>query len=588
MERSNIDEQFKLTSFLADLVEINQELSTFLDLDPLLNRIAEATRHFVPYEVFAILLLDENRGELFYRFAIGHPEHAIRDLRVRLGEGIIGTAAREKRTMVIDDVSEDARYIDVVSGTQSELAIPLISKGRVLGVLDIESPKPAYFNEDHVRALNMLAGQVAIALENASLYESERRNREILSLLYDISLEVASTLDVNELIDKIAGAVKTTIGYDIFSILLLDESSRSLRPRMVFRDQSQSFEKTHIPLGAGLTGLAALEQRPIRVGNVSEDARYIRVHPETKSELVIPLAFKGRLIGVLDLESRNESQFTEYDERLLMTLATRIASALVNAELYEKVTESEQRLEQELAIARQIQLQLLPEEVGPAGPLELAVSFDSVAHLGGDHYDVIRFDDNRVAITVGDVSGKGAPAALYAALASGIIRTRATRKYPPAEMLELVNRTLQQRPIASQYIALVYAVFDPASGQLTLANAGLPYPIHVHGDDSSYLDLSGIPLGLFSHSTYRERTLELEENDIVVFYTDGIVERRNGDGEEYGLRRLAAAVLGHRREPPAEILRSIQTELEEFTGGRPAGDDQTMIVMKMGPEGMRL
>ena len=277
----------------------------------------------------------------------------------------------------------------------------------------------------------------------------------------------------------------------------------------------------------------------------------------------------------------NGNHFTEYDERLLMILATRIASALVNAELYEKVAENEKRLDSELEIAREIQRQLLPDRIPSIGALHLAVSFKPVAHLGGDLYDFIRFDDGRVAIVVGDVSGKGAPAALYGALVSGIIRTRATRKYPPAQMLELVNKSLQQRPIATQYVALTYAIYDPERKQMTFANSGLPYPVHVRAGREGFLDLAGIPLGLCPGSTYQERTLEFETGDLVVFYTDDIVERMDSGGEEFGLRRLSQIVLQEREQNPEGIIESIEGELERYSSKSSAQDDQTIFVMKM-------
>ena len=248
------------------------------------------------------------------------------------------------------------------------------------------------------------------------------------------------------------------------------------------------------------------------------------------------------------------------------------------------MAENERRLDSELEIAREIQRQLLPDRIPPIGPLKLAVSFTPVAHLGGDLYDLIRFDDGRVALAVGDVSGKGAPAALYGALASGIIRTRATRKYPPAQMLELVNKTLQQRPIATRYVALIYAVYDPELKQLTFANSGLPYPIHVHADHEGFLDLAGIPLGLFPDSTYEERILELETGDLIVFYTDGIVERRDSGGEEFGLKRLSQVIREHREKNPEGIIESIEHELERYSSKSPAHDDQTIFVMKMTDE----
>ena len=578
--------RFSDTRFLSDLIEINHEITSILDLDPLLQKIAETTRRFIPYQVFAILLLDESTDELYYRFSMGHPAEVVTNFRVPIGHGIIGTAARDKRPVVVDDVSKDSRYINVVAGTRSELAVPLICKGRVLGVLDIESPELGFFREEQVRMLHLLASQIAIAIENANLYESERRNHELLSLLHDISLEIASTLEVEQVINKIAEAVKSTVDYHIFSILLLNESDKILRPRTVFRHNVEAYEKFDVPLGQGLIGNAALRNRAIRIGDVSHDDRYINVHSETVSEMVIPLAYKGRVIGALDLESTERDHFTEYDERLLMTLATRIASALVNAELYEKVAENERRLDNELEIAREIQLQLLPEAIPPIGGLEMAVLFTPAAHLGGDLYDMIRFNDGRFAISVGDVSGKGAPAALYGALASGVIRTRATRKYPPGQMLELVNQSLKQRPIGTQYIALVYAVYEPATRELTFSNSGLPYPICAHGNGSGvgYLDVSGIPLGLLSNSKYEERIIKIKDGDLIVFYTDGIAERRDPDGEEFGLKRLAELVQNNRDKTSDEVVKVVAEALKRYGGGTAAHDDQTLLVMKMNPE----
>ena len=566
--------------YLHELIKINLEITSILDLDPLLGKIAETTARFIPYQVFAILLVDDESNDLYYRFSIGYPAEVVDKVRVPVGQGIVGTAALERRPVVVDDVSQDSRYINVLPGTRSELAVPLISKDRVLGVLDIESPTPAYFRDEQVQILNILASQIAIAIDNATLYESERRNRRLLALLHEISLEVASTLDVNVLVNKIATAVKVAVDYDILSVFLLDGSKR-LKRKMVFRHDTEGHEKFDLALGEGLIGTAALENRSVRVSDVSSDDRYISVHGETISEMAIPLAFKGSVIGVLDLESRKPDHFSDHDERILMTLATRIASALVNADLFERVAENERQFSNELEIAREIQLELLPESIASLGPLEIAVAFHPAAHLGGDLYDLIRFDDGRLALAIGDVSGKGAPAALYSALTSGIIRTRATRKYPPAQMLELVNRSLQQRRITSLYIALTYAICDPDRGQLTLANSGLPYAIHVHDNECGFIDVAGIPLGLFPDSKYQERVVDLAKDDLIVFYTDGAVELPSPSGEEFGLKRLAEVVQRHQDESPSEVIESIQNALSRHSGGMPAPDDQTFLVIKM-------
>jgi phosphoserine phosphatase RsbU/P len=567
---------------LSTLIEINHEITSILDLDQLLKKIADLTYKIVPFEIFAIFLVDDEKQELYHRFAIGHPPEVVRNLRIKLGEGVTGTAALERRPVIVDDVRQYPRYIEAVKAARSELAVPLISKNHVVGVLDIESPQPGYFREEQVRVLNLLASQIAIAIENANVYESERRNRELLALLYEISLDMGSTLEVDELVHKIAAAVKSKINYHSFSIFLLDERQSLLRPRFVIRSNELEQQKIGLALGMGLIGTAAKLNEPVRVADVTLDPRYLPVHGETRSELVVPLTWKGRVVGVVDLESTEVNYFTEYHQRFLMTLASRIASSLVNAELYARVAENEKRMQSEMRIAREIQRQLMPDEIPSLPPLTMAVLFKPVAQLGGDLYDWIEFDDGRLAIVLGDVAGKGAPAALYGALSSGVIRTRAGRKYPPGQMLELVNKTLYQRPIEGQFVALTYAIYEPKSRTMTLANSGLPYPLLVRAGQSTYLDVAGIPLGLFPDSTYEETQLSLQAGDVLVFHSDGVVEMRNDAGEDFGLKRLADVVRVNCEKPADDIVKAVSASLAEFIGRVRPQDDRTMIVMKMG------
>jgi len=568
-------------NFLTTLVEINHDITSTLDLDQLLKRIAELTNRIIPYQIFAIFLVDDARHDLYYRFGIGHQQNVVQTLRISFGEGLIGTAALEKRTVIVDDVRDDPRYIEVVKEARSELAIPLMLKNRVVGVLDIESPEIAYFREQQVSILNMLASQIAIAINNAHIFESERHNREMLSMLYEVSLDMTSTLEIDEVFRRIAAAVKSTVNYHIFSIFQLDERTGVLSLKTVVRSNERELKKLTVPLGDGLVGAAAMMSVPVRVGNVLGDPRYINVHSETRSELAVPLRHKGKVIGVVDLESTQIDYFTENHERMLTMLGSRIAAALVNAQLYARVSDNERRMDREMKIAREIQLQLMPEEVPTIEPLDIAVMFRPVAHLGGDLYDFIHFDDGRLAFVVGDVTGKGAPAALYAALSSGIIRTRATRKYPPGQMLELVNKTLYSRPIESQYCALMYAIYDPATRRIVLSNSGLPYPLLSRKGAPRFLELAGVPVGLFPDSQYQELDLPLESGDVLVFYSDGLVEARDAANEDFGLKRLATIVQENSEKTAEQIVAAVNTAVEEFVARTPFHDDRTLIVVKM-------
>ena len=163
-----------------------------------------------------------------------------------------------------------------------------------------------------------------------------------------------------------------------------------------------------------------------------------------------------------------------------------------------------------------------------------------------------------------------------------MIRTRAGRKYPPAQMLELVNKTLYQRPVEGQYIAVVYSIYEPASGRITIANSGLPYPLLVRDAQATYMDIGGIPLGLLPESKYQETELQLLPNDVLVFYSDGVVEMRNEAGEEFGLKRLGETVRQNREKSPDEIVKAVSASLADFIGRVRPQDDRTMIVVKMG------
>ena len=569
------------TNFLATLVEINHEITSILDLDELLKKIAELTHRIVPYEIFAIFLVDEKTEELYHRFSIGYPQDVVKKLRIPIGDGITGMAAFERKPVVVDDVRNYPAYIEAVKEARSELAVPLIAHNFVVGVLDIESKEIGYFREEQVRLLNLLASQIAIAIENAKVYESERKSRELLALLYEISLDMGSTLEIGELVKKIAAGVKSRIKYHIFSIFLLDERDGLLKPKFIIRSNEEEHRKLALPLGTGLVGTAAQLNEPLRIGDVTKDPRYLNIHSETLSELVVPLTSKGRVVGVLSLESTERDYFTDNHQRFLMTLASRVASALVNAELYARVSDNEQRMDREMKIAREIQRQLMPDELPSIPPLSMAVFFKPVAQLGGDLYDWIQFDDGRLAIVVGDVAGKGAPAALYGAMSSGIIRTRAGRKYPPGQMLELVNKTLYQRPIESQYVAVTYSIYEPVTRKITLANSGLPYPLLIRSGQPSFLDVGGIPLGLFADSKYEETTLTLEAGDVLVLYSDGLVESRNDNGDDFGMRRLADTVGVNHEKSPNEIVKAVRDTLAKFIGRRRPHDDRTMIVIKM-------
>ena len=563
------------------LLEVGDVLATSLDLDTTLRRVAEVVRKVIDYEIFAILLLNEKTQELRFRFQVGYPPEFAERARVKVGEGVTGQAAQSRQAVLVDDVTQDPTYIAAVPNVRSELAVPLVTKNRVIGVIDLEAREPGYFNEEHSRLLTLVASRIAGGIENAQLYTRTTRQARILLLLNEIARELSSILNLDELLSRVAELLRRLIDYQMFSILLLDSSGEKLQHRFSLRFHENIHLKHEVPLGRGLVGHAAESKQAILVPDVSKDPRYIEGNPETRSELVVPLIYKDKVIGVLDLEHTRRGFFTDDHRRTMMTLAAQVAIAIENARLYEEIARQERRLERDLALARELQMRLLPQALPKLPNLELAAKFVPARAIGGDLYDFIPYSLSRLGIVIGDVSGKGAPAAIYAALVSGILRSHAPIEPGPAEMLRAVNLSLAERRIEAQFVSLIYAVWDDAHRTLVVANSGLPRPIHVHAGKNHVVEATGLPLGLFDDANYDEFRFKMKPGDVFVFFSDGILDARNRHGEMFGRGRVEKLIEECGGRSADCVVDILFKAVAEHSAGVETFDDQTVVAIKV-------
>lgn len=563
------------------LLEVADVVNTTLDLETTLRRVAELVRKVIDYEIFAILLLNEQRQELYLRFQVGYPPEVADRMRVKIGQGITGRAAQLRQAVLVGDTSTLDYYIPAVPNVHSELAIPLIVKNRVIGVIDIEAREKEYFTEEHKRLLTLIASRMAIGIENARLHTRTTRQARALLLLNEIARELTSILNLDELLKRIAELLNRLIDYQIFSILLLDARGEKLQHRFSQRFQERLHLKHDIPLGRGVVGYAAQAKEAVLVPDVSKSARYISVNPETKSELAVPLIYKEKVIGVLDLEHTRRGYFTEDHKRTLTTLAAQIAIAIENARLYEEIAKQEQRLERDLALARELQFRLLPHSRPKMQNLEVEAKFVPARAIGGDLYDFVPYSLSRLGIAIGDVSGKGAPAAIYAALVSGILRSHAPIEPGPAEMLSAINLSLAERRIDAQFVSIIYAVWDDERRTLLVANSGLPRPIYCHDGKIEVIEATGLPLGLFDEADYDEFTFRAKPGDLFVFFSDGILDARNRHGELFGRERVEKLVAGCTAQSPDCVVNNIFQAVTEHAAGVETFDDQTVVAIKV-------
>jgi sigma-B regulation protein RsbU (phosphoserine phosphatase) len=568
------------TGDLTFLTQMADALNTTLDLQTLLNRTSELVRSVIHYKIFSILLLNDRANDLRMRFQIGHTPEAQR-MRFPMGKGIVGQVALTRQPQLINDVSTVPGYIPANPNVRSELAVPLIAKNRLIGVMDLESEQPGYFQAEHLRLLTLTASRIAQAIENARLYTRVSRQAETLTVLNEIATELASILDVDPLLAKVGQLLRRLIDYQMFSIMLLDDKGETLITRYAWRFGRADAPMRKISVTMGLVGAAVREWRPINVRDVSKDPRYIPMNPETRSELVVPLFYKGRSIGVLDLEHTRIGFFNEDHVRVMSTMAAQIAIAIENARLYQAVKRQEQQLERDIAMAREVQLRLLP--IGPPvhKRAEFAVNFLPARTIGGDLYDFVEYSHHQTAIVMGDVSGKAAPAALFAALVSGIMRSEATQRPSPAVMLTILNDALQERRLDSQYVVMLFALWNDENMTLQIANSGAVQPIFCRSGESSPIKAEGFPLGLFPGVTYEEFNIATQPGDVIIFVSDGILDAENEKGDMYGEERLSRLLCSLRDKPAAQIASAIMADVSEFQGSQTRFDDETIIVLRV-------
>lgn len=570
------EDRAELLDFLLEISEVTSET---LDLDRILASLAGMIKEVIPYDLFAILLYSERLRGLKIRYSIGHRDEVVRNLVLSLEEGVVGAAGKTRKAVLVGDVRNEPRYLNALDAVRSELAVPMMARGKLVGVIDVQSTRLNSYTEQDRTLLQLIATRVAVSIDNASLYRRVDRQNRTLRTLSHVSQEFSSILALDELLDKIAKIVHSLIAYDAFSILLVDAEKKVLRHRFSAR-YDQRVDLDNIPVGKGITGAAAESREPVRVVDTLADPRYIASHPDIRSELAVPLIVQDRVVGVMDVESERIGYFTEDHTRLLALLAPQIASSVENARLYEQIAVREQRMEDDLKAARKLQSVLLPREAPPIAGLDIAIRLRPAREISGDIYDFFEQGDYAV-LAFGDVSGKGAAAALYGALVSGLLRTLAHRRRTPGELLKLINDVLLERKVDAQYVTLSVLEWEPKGRRVVLANAGAIPPIICRGAEIIKPHVEGIPAGLLEGSEYEELTIQTEPGDIILLYSDGIQDQPNPKGEEYGRSRLAHVLRKLCGKTPREIVDSILADVDAFTEGGGTFDDQTLIAMRV-------
>ncbi len=411
-----------------------------------------------------------------------------------------------------------------------------------------------------------------------------------LRMLLDITKKISRSLDRQEVLNLVMDTLDSLIPYDAAGIFLLKCADReSVAPGeevCVFQAEAvrgydiDELSGLHLKLGEGIIGHVAVTRQPLISPDVRKDPLYINARGETRSEMVAPIISNDEVMGVFDLESDELDAYSDDDLEVLMMLASQVAIIIEKVMLHEQLVEKK-RLEGQLEVARQVQLELLPPGDPSLEGFDISAYNFPSEEVSGDYYDWVRIYDDQIGLVVADVSGKGVPAAILMAFLRASLRAATHIGYSPHISMAKVNYLLWESIERNQFVTAFYGVLDAPNRTLAYSNAGHNPPLLLDGEgNSSFLERGSLPLGMFRDTRYHEYYLTLEPGETLVLYTDGATEALSLSGEEFGRERLAQAVRASKNLSAKELIAAVHRDVNIWTGGLGATDDITFFVIK--------
>ncbi len=408
-----------------------------------------------------------------------------------------------------------------------------------------------------------------------------------LRILLDITKKISRTLNLDEVLTLVMDTLDSLISYDAAGIYLIETSTEKGETQYTFKSKAIrgyriSFElvEPKLKLGEGFIGYVAQTGKPLISSDVSQDKRYFPAREQTRSEMVAPIISNDEVIGVFDLESDELNAYDADDLSVLQLLASQVAIIIEKVELHDQLIEKK-RLQAQLEIARQVQLQLLP----PADPrlkgFDISAYVFPTEEVSGDYYDWVSMFEDQIGIVVADAVGKGIPAALLMSFLRASLRSSVQIGYAPHVALSKVGNLLWDSVEEHQFITAIYGILDATNRTFVFSNAGHNPPLLVKSNgEYNFVEYGDLPLGMFQDTHYHQHFIRFYGGQTMVLYTDGITEAANADDEEYGQERFAERVLEGINLPAKEMIDFIRKDVADFTGRKFLDDDGTLFIVK--------
>ncbi|UCG60400.1 MAG: GAF domain-containing protein, partial [Candidatus Zixiibacteriota bacterium] len=511
------------------LLEAARMFNSTLEYEELVEMVLRLISTAVNSEAALLFRVDHNRSDMKIRFMNCSTDCKMNIFHWELGQGVVGWVAQYREAVIINDAASDPRVDDRFwESTQlklrSLLSVPLIGRGQMIGVIEAMNKIDGDFEESDLDVVIGLANQIAIAIDNANLYRQAKREALKKNLLYEIGKKLSSSLSLNEVLKEIMDSLKQALDYSSGGIFIVDCESHEVDSIYTVGYEECTEEDIHLQYGQGLVGHVAKTGEPVIVSDVSKDKHYIDLHCGTKSEMVVPIKLDSRVIGVFNIESDELNAYDDDDLSLMTAFAAQAGISIERARMHDELI-SGQKLQEQLRIAREIQQTFLPKQDPDIEGYDITGENISSGEVGGDYYDFINIVKHQIGIAIADVSGKGIPASLLMASFRASLIEEIRNNYSIRTICQKVNALLCESVKAGNFVTAVYGVLDAKNHVLTFANAGHNLPILLRADgEIEQLKEGGPLMGVSPDAAYEERPLYLGVGDVVVLYTDGVVE----------------------------------------------------------------
>ncbi|MBN2426330.1 MAG: SpoIIE family protein phosphatase [Calditrichaceae bacterium] len=527
---------------------------------------------------YAFFIMENNKYYLAHYADVRDEELTLLNFN---NDAIVKGALENELMINAEKCLQDKAIVKIFNRHNLDIVYPFLGHTQPIAFLVVNSK---YFNLIHdaeVRRLfEKIQKKAGLILENtALLLDLERKNTEMRKLI-EMSQKILSSFDIKNILDFVIATLQTIIGYDAAAIFLLDKSGKKLLNTSSTGYETDQIDQLKLKVGQGAVGWVAQTGKIDLLEDVRNAEHYWPLRPQTRSQISLPLLFDGRVLGVLCLESNRLSYFNSGMVDSLKLFTHLAAIALHNAQQLDLIL-ANKGFEHDLINASTVQKGLLVQNIPVVKPLKVSAVNISSKIISGDLYDVIKYNDSALGLAIGDVSGKGAPAALMMTLILAGLRSHKQTFLTVCDLVYRLNNLLCESTIEGKYASFFYGVASIKDKRFYYCNAGHNPPIFIRADGSIQRLTEGGPvIGFLSDHDYIQNDVYFDTGDLLVAYTDGITEAMNSNEEEFGEERLTKIAVDNRNGTVQEIKETILQAVREFSSSEEPLDDMTLLICK--------